>query len=193
MDNKEVEEVILIEGLKKQNQDVFDLVFSHYYSGLCAFANRYLNNRELAEDVVQDMFVKLWEKSATLNINTSLKAYLSTSVRNLCLDILKHQKVKEAYKNQVKLQDTKEGEFGFPFYIQWELEETLDKALDKLPPRCRHIFEKSRFEGMSNNDIAEELQLSKRTVELQISNALKILRNELKPLMTLMAVLKLFA
>lgn len=186
--NRILEDIYLIAGLNKRDTKVFDFVFTYYYSGLCVFANRYLNDSDEAEDVVQDMFVKLWSNAGNLGINSSLKGFLATTVRNKCLNIIKHRKIEEKYRT-LQCATTPEPIEEFPLYTQSELEDVFDGALKKLPPRCRQIFEKSRFEGMNNQSIADELGLSKRTVELQISNALKILREELKPLMPLCMVL----
>jgi len=174
-----IDDQILIKGLKEKNKVIFDLVFTFYYSGLCAFANRFVNNRGAAEDIVQDYFVKLWEYSHSLTISSSLKSYLFTSVRNRSLDYLKHQQVRknlkvEAFSPAMVFPDEL-WEFTEP-----ELRELIYNAMQKLPPRTREIFEMNRFAGLSNEKIANKLGISKRTVELQISNALKILRTELK-------------
>ncbi len=178
-----MEDKFLIEGLLRRDSRVFDQVFTHYYSGLCAYANRYLNDTDQAEDVVQDIFVKLWSVNNDLKINTSLKNYFAVSVRNKCLDIIKHRKVINKHIEQER-EVYKVLQNYYPLYTETELEEILSKALAKLPPRCREIFEMSRFEGLNNQIIADKLSISKRTVELQISNALKILRQELSPIMS---------
>lgn len=175
-----LDEQFLIKGLKEKNKVVFDLVFTFYYSGLCAFANRYVNNHEAAEDLVQDVFVRLWLSDSVSEVKTSLKSFFFTSVKNRALDYIKHESVKGRYVNRFK----KETDAVLPDemweFTESELREIIYTALQQLSPRTREIFELSRFKGISNDQIAEQFQISKRTVEVQISNALKILRKELK-------------
>ena len=174
-----MEEKYLILGIKNKNEVVFDFVFNYYYSGLCAYSKHWTDDSAVAEDIVQDFFVFLWINSSKLEITSSLKSYFFISVKNRTLNYLKHEKVKEQYKNEV----IKETSLN---YTDWtitesELTEIIEKAIQKLPPRCREIFKLNRIQGKNNGEIAEKLGLSKRTVELQISNALKFLRVELKP------------
>lgn len=176
-----IDDQILIRGLKEKNKVIFDLVFTFYYSGLCAFANRFVNNRSAAEDIVQDYFVKLWENSCSITISSSLKSYLFASVKNRSLDYLKHQQVRKN-KNVDDFRPAMVLPDELWEFTETELREIINYAMQKLPPRTREIFEMNRFAGLSNEQIANQLGISKRTVELQISNALKILRAELKDL-----------
>jgi len=180
-----LEESYLINRLKSQNKIVFDFVFQYYYSGLCSFAERYVIIENVAEDIVQDLFVHFWVKNGNIVITGSLKSYLFTSVKNRCLDYLKHQKVvsksMEHFTNQKDEHDLN----ADYWFAESELRKIIDSSLKKLPPRCREIFQLSRFEGLKNQDIADQLGLSKRTVELQISNALKILRKDMEPYLPL--------
>ncbi len=165
---------------------MFNLIFDYYYTGLCAFANRYIGNPAAAEDIVQDLFVKLWNKSEGLEIDSSLKSYLFTIVKNSALDFLKHEKVKKGYvssQNQPLQSVHPENLWEF---TETELQTVIEQALSKLPPRTREIFTLSRVRGEDNQQIASRLGLSKRTIELQISNALKSLRTELAEYLTLL-------
>jgi RNA polymerase sigma-70 factor (ECF subfamily) len=186
-----LDEQYIILGLRNRDKTVFDFVFGYYYSGLCAYARRWVNDPNVAEDLVQDFFVRLWSNSTQLEINSSLKSYFFTSVKNRAINHLKHIERREKYGDQVAHRPADE-------YMNWEftepeLTELIEKSIQKLPPRCREIFILSRFEGKDNGKIADMLGISKRTVELQISNALKILRTELKdylPSMLLFWLLK---
>ncbi|MEL7586224.1 MAG: RNA polymerase sigma-70 factor [Prolixibacteraceae bacterium] len=169
----------LISGLNSQNKVVFDFIFNYYYSGLCAYARRWVTAPDIAEDLVQDFFVWLWIDGSSLKINTSLKSYLFTAVKNKAVNHLKHVRVKEQYGIRI-MQEIREHDYAGWEFSEPELIELIEQGLEKLPPRCREIFIMSRFEGKDNAAIAETLKLSKRTVELQISNALKVLRTELK-------------
>lgn len=176
-----MEEQYLINGILARNKIVFDFIFQYYYSGLCAYAEKITKNSKVSEDIVQDLFVNLWLKHNQLKINTSLKNYLFTAVKNRSLDFLKREKNK--FKRIQHIQETIEPTENL--FIYWmaesELEELVGSCIEKLPPRCCEIFKLSRFEGFKNQEIADKLGISKRTVELQISNALRSLRLHLKP------------
>jgi RNA polymerase sigma-70 factor (ECF subfamily) len=140
---------------------------------------QYLNDRSASEDLVQDFFVSLWITAPNVHISTSLKSYLFSSIKNRCLDYQKHQKIVKKYQAHV-LFSSKIGDDTVEHYLaESELRLAIQKCLDKLSPRCREIFELSRLNGLSNQEISEKLGISKRTVELQISNSLKILKKEL--------------
>jgi RNA polymerase sigma-70 factor, ECF subfamily len=172
-----MDEKYLITGLRNKDKAVFDCIFNYYYSGLCTYSLKYIKDKEIIEDIVQDFFVSLWVKSSQINITDSIKSYLFASVKNRCFDYLKHHKVEEKFSLNT-LNNTEENDSNL--YVETELREAIASGLEKLPPRCREIFEMSRFKGMKNQEIADKLNISKRTVELQISLALKTLRIELK-------------
>ncbi len=174
-----MKEELLIGGLERRDKAVFDYVFNYYYSSLCAFSMQYLNDRNAVEDLVQDFFVTLWLESSSRKIQVSLKSYLYAGIRNRCLDFQKHQKVVKKHHSFVNFFAEKEDSPVDQFFAESELRHAIQNSMAKLPPRCHEIFGLSRFKGLSNQEIAEKLGLSKRTVELQISNALKILRKEL--------------
>jgi len=173
-----LDEKYIIAGLKNKDKTIFDFVFSYYYSGLCAYARKWVNDPDVAEDLVQDFFVRLWTNGSKIEITSSLKSYFFTSIKNRAVNHLRHDKIKENFGCHIIKESAEE-------YVNWEfsepeLTELIEKGMQKLPPRCREIFILSRFEGKDNGKIAEMLGISKRTVELQISNALKILRSELE-------------
>jgi RNA polymerase sigma-70 factor, ECF subfamily len=184
-----LDEIYLISQLKKKDKVVFDFIFNYYYSGLCVYAKQFTGSIETSEDIVQDFFVSLWVKASSLEINESLRAYLFSSVKNRCLDSVKHNRVRAKYEESIVNESEEQENDNFSLYIAAELREAINKSLEKLPPRCREVFSLSRYEGKTNQQIAEKLGLSKRTVELQISNALKILRTELKPFLPLFIIL----
>lgn len=162
------------------NKHEFELIFKQYYRQLCSFAFGFMKQTDDAEEIVQDVFVNLWKNKDSLHITVSLKAYLFLSVRNACLNKLKHIKIREQYKqfNQDKLNNSfddvqKSVESD-------ETEQAIWKAIDKMPKERRKVFVLSRFDGLSYKEIAEKLNISTKTVENQISAALKFLRIELK-------------
>lgn len=141
---------------------------------MVSFAINYISDKDQAEELVQEVFASIWSKADRLILQSSPRAYLFTSTRNACLNFLKHKKVEQAYLEQTTLHQ----EQGDPIEYE-ELIQRLEKAMEKIPEKCREIFELSRFEGKRYKEIAEELGLSLKTVENQMGKALKILRNEL--------------
>jgi RNA polymerase sigma-70 factor (ECF subfamily) len=170
---------LLIEGLGRRDKAIFDYVFNYYYSSLCAFSNKYLDDHDADEDLVQDFFFSLWMEAPHLKITSSLKSYLFAGIKNRCLDFRKHQKVIEKHRAYILFSADNSDNTTDHFFAESELRLAIQKSMEKLSPRCREIFEMSRLNGLSNQEISEKLGISKRTVELQISNSLKILRKEL--------------
>lgn len=174
-----VNDKLIIEELKQRNKVAFDYIFTYFYSSLCAFSMQYVKDRAAVEDLVQDMFVALWQEAPNLNINKSLRAYLFTSIKNRSLDYLRRQRVIEKYNEYLYFSADRHNNNTELYYSESELHHCLQEGLKKLSKRCCEIFTLNRINGLSNNEISIKLGISKRTVELQISNALKVLREEL--------------
>jgi RNA polymerase sigma-70 factor (family 1) len=166
--------------LKAGEEKAFDYFFSRYYAGLCVFANKFLGDPYLAEETVQDIYLKLWRNRNVLDIHVSVRAYLFTSVKNQCLDALKHAKVNHECLEKLAGSIPGPKNETWDTYVESELFELLDKAVEKLPPECRKIFRESRFAYIPNREIAQKEGLSLKTVENQLTKALKIIRTELK-------------
>lgn len=175
-----IEERILIDHIRSGDQAAFELVFRYYYPGLVIFASQFTLDTSSAEEIVQDFFVRVWEKRSGLLSSNSLKSYFFTSVRNRCFNFLKRKKVELEVIGELQALANEHLLFDPDIYVASELQEKIRQAVDTLPERCREIFVMSRFKGMKNDEIAENLNLSKRTVETQISNALAFLRRDLK-------------
>ena len=166
----------------------FDSIYVNNFSRLFLFAKEYVLFDEEAENIVQDIFLMLWEKKDILRVDVSLTAYLFTLVKNKCIDFLRHRMVEQIYSENIQQEYNEElnvklfalESFDHNFSSEEDIETLLRNAIDKLPERCRLIFIKSRIEGKKYKEIAEELNLSVNTVEGQISIALKKLREELK-------------
>ncbi|MBK5194260.1 MAG: RNA polymerase sigma-70 factor [Flavobacteriaceae bacterium] len=191
MDQTEDRELYL--KLKEGNERAFQVLFRKYYSSMCHFARQYLNDSELAEETVQDMFVKIWEKRETLNIESSVKHYFFRSVRNHCLNQIQHEKIKKQYENMV-LKNAHQDINPEQYYIEVDLIQRIEKSINSLPPKRKEIFRLSREQGLKYKEIAETLNISVKTVEAQMGLALKYLREELKDfsnhLMTLLLIFK---
>ena len=149
-----------------------DLIFRHYYRPLCLYALHYLKYLNAAEDTVQDCFVRLLERADETD---NYRAWLYTAVRNRCIDQLRRSKGTEADILPEDLEGTISDEEAQERSVH---EAELWAAIDALPPRCREIFLLSKRDGLSYSDISQRLGLSEKTVEHQISKALKRLRNQ---------------
>lgn len=175
-----IDEETLIERFINGDQTAYELLFRFYYPGLVTFVSRIISDRDEAEEIVQDFFVNVWTARKSIYQSSSLKSYFFVSVKNRAFNYLKKEQIRE--KTLGKLKELVEEDFLFQpdLFVESELRQQIAKAMEKLPARIREVFMMSRFKGLSNIEIATQLELSKRTVETQISNALKILRNELK-------------
>jgi RNA polymerase sigma-70 factor (ECF subfamily) len=178
------EDSLLLISLKEGNEDAFATLFHTYYPGLCLYARKIVGDLDAAKELVQDVFVRLYEIRQELPEIHSLKSYLYRTVHNACLNQVKQVHIYSAHHQQIKYQ-SEEG-YDADMLIQSELEERISQAIQGLSTQCRTIFEMNRFEGKKNKEIAQELNLSIRTVETQISKALRILRQELQDLFLLL-------
>ncbi|MCB9002499.1 MAG: RNA polymerase sigma-70 factor [Bacteroidales bacterium] len=175
LDNSDV-----LVGLRNGDEQVFEDIFRAYYERLCNYANTVLNDMNEAEEMVQGTFLTVWEKHETIDIHTSIKSYLYRAVYNCCLNKLKHYKVRklhgEEFKNQsdILLDDASQN------LVEIELNSLVAHAVDLLPKQCKHVFKLSRFENLTYSEIAEQLNISVKTVENHMAKALKILRKQLK-------------
>ncbi len=171
------QEAVLIERLKAGEEAAFQSLFRDYYPLLCVYAKRLTGDADGAREVVQDLFVRLYENRAALPTLGSLKSYLYAAVRNACLNQLKRDQTRSLHHQQLLYQAPAAVETQA--LEQLELEEKIWRAVRNLPGQCRKIFEMNRFEDKKNRQIADELGISVRTVETQISKALRLLRQEL--------------
>lgn len=161
-------------------QTHFDKIYVTYFSRMCRFAKEYVLSDEDAENIVQDVFLLLWEKRDVLDVQVSLISYLFSLVKNRCLDYLRRQVIVENYKQELSAKLSALEQLNVTIGSEEDVERAIRVAIDKLPERCREIFIKSRIEGKKYREIAEELDLSVNTVENQMGIALKKLRMELK-------------
>ena len=160
------------------NLDNFEALFKQYYAALVVYACKYMPETDVAREIVQDFFVKLYEKRSTLTIDTSLKSYLYRSVYNACMNYINQRNIQEKHIRNIDLERNDEENLENEINSV-ELQNRIFNLIEALPPKCKIIFKMNRLEGMKNEEIAVNLNLSKRTVETQISKALKILRNKL--------------
>lgn len=161
----------------------FEALFRVHYRPLCAFAMGYLKDMDKAEDLVQDLFFRFWLDRAKVNVTTSVKAYLYTSVRNRCLNALtagaKVRALNEEVDDRLDEEERSEDEHA-------ERIARVQAAIEALPEERRKVFKLSRYEGLKYHEIAARLGISVKTVENQMGSALKFLRQELKDLVPLL-------
>lgn len=176
----------------KRNRDIdlFESLFNLYYSSLVMYATHLTEDMAAAEDIVCDVFTSVWEKKEVLYMEER-KAWLFSSVRNRSLNYLAHLKVRNNYQENILEKGDISGLLTWEYYVESELRKHIEQAIRQLPPQCQKIFIMSRFNNKKVSEIAEELQISSRTVEKQISIALKKLRIELADYLTVAFIIYL--
>lgn len=160
-------------------ETIFKEVFAKEYNNLCRFANSYMQDSHLAEDIVQDTFIKIWEQKKELLTSPNIRFYLVTSVKNNCISALRKQNT----RNEIFTDAAPESEpetFVTTRQHNEQLNEQKKKiaqALDKLPPKCKEVFLLIKLYDMSYKQAAETLEISVKTVENQMGKAIKTLRD----------------
>jgi RNA polymerase sigma-70 factor, ECF subfamily len=176
--------IIDIVSLRKGDKKAYEEIYYEFYGILYHLSFNYLRNEEIAEEIVQDTFMKLWEIKETLNDQINIKNFLYTIAKNNCLNHLRNQKITlKHYENlkYLEMQFNFEALKNLGDYIQFEeLYTQIDKAISKLPEEIIETFKLSRFADLSYKEISEKQGISIKTVEARISKALKFLRIELK-------------
>lgn len=162
----------MIERLREGDERIFKFIFDQYYRPLTVFTLKYVPDIEEAKEIVQDFFVRLWSRRADINIRFSLKMYLYQSVKNAALNYIEANKVAQRRLHQYSTPLTSTDN-ALERMMAAEQEEMLMRAIDALPLKCREIFLLSRMQRLSNQAIANQLGISIKTVEGQISIALK--------------------
>ncbi len=171
-------DVLIWVKIQQGEERAFKSLFDKYYSPLCDYSNLYLKNRGIAKEIVGDVFFKLWQQRKSIEIKTSLKAYLFTSVRNHSINQLKGQKLKIApLDTYIESTDPHDGE---KVLLYNELETVVEDAINTLSDRQREVFKMSRIHGMNYKEISEILSISVHTVQEHIVNAMKNMRTYMK-------------
>ena len=182
-------------GLLNEKQEAaFEVVFSLYYPRMVYFAKEYVSYND-AKSLVQDAFISLWDKNPKFMNEAQLQSYIYTNVKNNCLMYLRHEKVRKNYaekaaaEKQNQIYTTALGQIDTSVMAFQEIEAIIEKTLAGLPPRCREVFMLSRLEGKKNQEVAGALNISVKSVEAQITKALKVFRVALKDFLPLVAYL----
>jgi RNA polymerase sigma-70 factor (ECF subfamily) len=171
------EQLIIL--LKKDDQPAFAEIYNRYAESLAGFAASKLYSLDDARDVIHDLFVKLWENRDEVYITSNLKSYLFSIVRHRIIDKIRKNITREEYASMVQSLTVASQDSADRQVEAKELQQTIEKSLNQLPPRVKEIYKLSRDEGLTNHEIAEKLNLSEQTVKNQLSAALKHLRGSL--------------
>ncbi|HNU14548.1 MAG TPA: RNA polymerase sigma-70 factor [Chitinophagaceae bacterium] len=153
-------------------------LFQTYYARLCYYAIRFTGNKEVAEDIVQEVFLNFWKKKLRFNNESQAKTYLYTSIKNACLNISRHQQVVSKFnsnQNDATIEDAK----ALENMIRSEVLGEIHAAIEKLPEGCRQVLKLAFFESLKNEEIASHLGISVNTVKTQKARALQLLRFKL--------------
>ena len=163
-------------------QDKFRTLYKSYASGLIFYASKFVD-KTTAEDMVQDVFLKVWNKRSFLVWEKGLPAYLYHAVQHACLDYLKHQEIKrhveENILTKLKIEELHHFDNPVSFWQENQRLQSIYKEIENLPEKCREIFTMSYLEERKSSEIASLLNISKRTVEAQLYKALKLIREAL--------------
>ncbi len=173
-------DLLIFNKIKNSDIQAYEKLFKEYYKPLCLYAYNFVERLEVAEEIVQDVFYMIWKEREGLQIIVSLKSYLYKAVRNKSLQHIEHLQVRERYQHfmmEVEHENYASNPVNSLEYKQ--LDEYISKTLDQLPERRRKIFNMSRFEGKKYTEIAEELSISIKTVEIEISKTLEALKKNI--------------
>lgn len=174
----------------------FETLFKVFFIPLKLHARSFVGDESIAGDLVQDIFLRVWEDRKLPETDVSARGYLYKAVTNKCLNYLKHREVEEKYKvfnelriRQLELYTDSFIEHHVGVLLEEEMMTRLDRAISQLPPRCREVYRLSREEGLSNREIASRLGISLKAVERQMTRALKSIRVALRDYLALLALL----
>lgn len=171
----------------------FEQMFRMHFERLCSFARQYVADRDTAQDICQKVFISLWEKREEMDPDRAIASYLFTSVKNRCLNHIRDHKKYRSHLLDVECGDLEIGTaITEDHFAVEELQQRIDAALATLPPKCRQVFELSRYEQKKYKEIAAELDISQKTVEAHMSKAIKSLRDHLGDYLTVLILLNVF-
>jgi RNA polymerase sigma-70 factor, ECF subfamily len=169
----------IFEAIKRDDNGAYEMVFSKYYRPMTAYAFRFLGNLADSESIVQDVFLRLWQKRKEIMITSSLQNYLFRSVKNHCINYIEHEKIKTGYQTMVIRDEADRSEYS-EFFLEFGLKKRIEAAIALLPGKRQEIFRLAREDGLKYREIAERLEISVKTVETQMTLALRQLRELLK-------------
>lgn len=172
-----ISEYDILKGIKEKDRAVFSQIYGHYFKTLISIAQKVVKDLPVAEDVVQNVFLKLWEIETEFDKIAELNGYLYRAIINTSINQSNSQKFKD--KQQEFIAKSAETLYIDTFFEEQELKTRIYGAIESLPEQCKLVFKLSRYEGLKYREIAAQLNLSERTVENHIALALKTLRKQL--------------
>jgi RNA polymerase sigma-70 factor (ECF subfamily) len=188
----------LLIGLKNKELKAYEEIFFRYHGRLVLFARKFTGDLTVAQDIVQDAFLTLWEKSESITILDSPKAYLFQAVRNKALNYNRHLQVRQSVREDLisKIATAEKmiySDFNDPFYslLEQEMEQKIEILIDSMPEKCREVFKMSRHDHLKNKEIADKMGVSVKMIEKYISKALQILRTELSDYISILLLILL--
>lgn len=182
-------ERILLEKLKNDDQSAYTIIFTRYYQDMVRFSFGLTRDQDASEEIVQEVFLKLWENRNSLVIHNSLKSFLLKTVQNRSIDSLRHVSITNKYASIVLDHPILSENDTENYILHSELEANFNHAMAKIPAQLAEAYRLSRIENHNYQEIAKELDVSVRTVEVRISTALGLLRKELKDFLVLLLML----
>ena len=182
------DEDLLIQLLQKSDEQAFETLYNRYWEKLLTIAYHRTGSIETAKELVQDVFANLWKRRDTLRIKTTFAGYIYTAMRYTILDHIRSQAIQEKYIEAIRHTALETDNSTLNFIAYQELTGVLEQEISKLPERCRAVFRMSRIDHYSTKEIAEKLHISPKTVENQLTKALKILRTNLEEFTVLLAL-----
>lgn len=171
----------LFTQFKDGNESAFEQIFKVYYNPIVGFCNQFISDRDKSSSLAQEAFINLWLNRSKIQSPNGITSFLYTFAKSNCLNFIRHQKVISKYEDrhlqaiENKLNNEVLDAFDFDALEFSEMEELIYRSISELPEKCRQVFMLSRFEGKKNKEIAEELQISVKSVEANITRALKTL------------------
>ncbi|MBN1789075.1 MAG: RNA polymerase sigma-70 factor [Bacteroidales bacterium] len=176
-----------VDRIRKGDENAFEKVFHAYFERICCFAREYVCDWEVARELAQEAFIRLWEIRDNLDDGSDIPALLFTITRNNALNYMKHLTVRQKYSDYTKQQHLESqlnlialSDLQVDILFRNDMQKAIHQAVDELPDRCKEVFIMSRHLGMSYKEIAQKLKISGKTVENHISEALKRLRLKIK-------------
>ncbi len=184
----QVKDTEVIAAWKVGDTKIVEMLFKTYYHPLVNYCRTIVRDEAEAEDIVQQTFVRFWEKRAVLEVHTSLRSMLYQSVHNASLNRIKHLKIRMKHQSEIEANTEVSPVTPIQQVQVKEFDEKLQETIAGLPDQCRKVFQLSRFEGKKYQEIADELGISIKTVENHMGKALRILRESLQAFLPLLLI-----
>lgn len=181
-----------IVGLQVLDEKTFEQIFKTHFKPLCLFARKYIRDTDVCKEIVHNIFVNIWEKRATIDLQKNIKSYLFSSVYTRCMNHIRDHKKFDGNASEHLEVLEKTNDYDIEQQMgEAELETRLQTAIQSLPEKCREVFCLNRIEGLKYKEIAEKLNISIKTVENQVSKALKVMRENLSDYVKILIIIQL--